>query len=251
MLESIDMIGGSKMRRKTALYLGLGIVTQVALLCLNGQAQAPAEKGRYSAMAPLAEYLISDQDAEIALARSAAPPAISGAAEVLVLGRDGYKTAVKGSNGFLCYVERAWAKPTDDPEFWNPSVRAPNCYNAQAAETFVPIYLMKTRLVLAGKSKAEILTSITKALDTKELPSLAPGAMCYMMSKSQYLSDQDSHWHPHLMFFAPGDAVKSWGANLKGSPIIAGEDPEQRVTVFMIVVGSWSDGTAAAPHPLA
>jgi hypothetical protein len=238
------------MQIKTALFLSLGMFTQVALLCLNGQAQAPAEKARYSAMAPLAEYLISDQDAEITLARSAAPQAISGAAEVLVLGRDGYKTAVKGSNGFLCYVERAWAKPTDDPEFWNPSVRAPNCYNAQAAETFVPIYLMKTKLVLAGKSKAEILASITSALDTKELPSLAPGAMCYMMSKSQYLNDEGTHWHPHLMFLAPGDAVKDWGANSKGSPIIAVVDSEQRVTVFMIVVGNWSDGTAAAPHPM-
>lgn len=45
---------------------------------------------------------------EIALARSAAPPAICGGAEVMVLGRDGYSTAVGGKNGFLCIVERSW-----------------------------------------------------------------------------------------------------------------------------------------------
>ena len=40
--------------------------------------------------------------------------------------------------------------------------------------------------------------------------------MCYMMSKHQYLNDQGMSWHPHLMFFVPGDAAKSWGGNLPG-----------------------------------
>jgi hypothetical protein len=80
-------------------------------------------------------------------------------------------------------------------------------------------------------------------LEKKELPSLAPGAMCYMMAKQQYLSDDDMNWHPHLMFFASGDAVKSWGANLPGSPVIAGNDPEERVTIFMVLASTWSDGT--------
>ncbi len=82
-------------------------------------ARAQAAKAPYPAMAPLDQYLIPDEKAEIALARSAAPASISDAAEVMVLRRDGYATAVKGSNGFVCIVERSWAKPTDDPEFWN------------------------------------------------------------------------------------------------------------------------------------
>src|SRR5580658_11320026 len=145
-------------------------------------ARAQAAKAPYPVMAPLEQYLIPDETAEIALARSAAPPSVSDAAAVMVLRRDGYATAVKGSNGFLCIVERAWANPSDAPEFWNPRMRAPTCYNAAAASTFLPIFLMKTRLVLAGKSKAEIGAATASALENKELPALAPGAMCYMMS---------------------------------------------------------------------
>ena len=161
----------------------------------------------------------------------------------MVLRRDGYATAVKGSNGFVCIVERSWAKPTDDPEFWNSKVRAPNCFNPAASRTFLPILLKKTKLVLAGKSKAQILAATTSALEKKELPALAPGAMCYMMAKQQYLSDDGMNWHPHVMFFIPGDAMKSWGANLPGSPVIAANDPEERVTIFMVLAGTWSDGT--------
>jgi len=196
-------------------------------------------------MAPLDRYLIPDEKAEIALARSAAPAAISGAAEVMVLRKDGYATAVKGSNGFVCIVERSWAKPTGDAEFWNSKIRAPHCFNAEASKTFLPIFLKKTELVLAGKSREQILAATTSALDKKELPAPAPGAMCYMMAKQQYLSDDDMSWHPHLMFFVSGDAGKSWGANLPGSPVIAANDPEERATIFMVVVHSWSDGTPA------
>src|SRR5260370_28493020 len=115
-------------------------------------AQARAPKSPYPVMAPLDQYLISGEKAEIALARSSAPASISDAAEVMVLRRDGYATAVKGSNGFVCIVERSWAKQTDDPEFWNPKVRAPNCFNPAASRTFLPIFLKKTKLVLAGES---------------------------------------------------------------------------------------------------
>lgn len=204
---------------------------------------AQAAKAPYPAMAPLDRYLIPDEKAEISLARSSAPASISDAADVMVLRRNGYVTAVKGSNGFVCLVERSWAKPTDDPEFWNAKVRAPNCFNPEASRTFLRIFLKKTELVLAGKSKAQILAATTSALDRKELPALAPGAMCYMMSKQQYLSDDDMSWHPHVMFFVSGDAAKSWGANLRGSPIIAASDPEERVTIFMVVGPTWSDGT--------
>jgi hypothetical protein len=205
--------------------------------------RTPATKNPYPAMAPLDEYLMPDEKAEIALARSSAPPSISDAADVMVLRRDGYKTAVKGSNGFVCIVERSWAKQTDDPEFWNSRVRAPNCFNPAASRTFLPIFLKKTNLVLAGRSKAQILAATKSALETKELAALAPGAMCYMMGKQQYLSDDGTNWHPHVMFFVSGDAAKSWGANLPGSPVIAASDPEARVTVFMVLVGKWSDGT--------
>ena len=187
-------------------------------------ARAQAAKASYPVMAPLDQYLISDENAEIALARSAAPASISNAAEVMVLRRDGYTTAVKGSNGFVCIAERSWANTTDDPQFWNPKVRAPHCFNSPAARTVLPIFLMKSKLVLAGKSTAEIAAAIASALEKKELPPLAPGTMVYMMSKQQYLNDSGKSWHPHVMFFASGDAEKSWGANLPGSPVMAAYD---------------------------
>jgi hypothetical protein len=232
--------------RKDVLKL-IAIVFLVQL-CLPGQtleARAQAEKAAYPAMAPVDAYLIADQNAEIALARSAAPKSIGDGAEVMVLGKTGFTTAVKGTNGFLCLVERSWGAATDDAEFWNPKVRAPICFNAAAARSFVPIFLMKTRLVLAGKSRAEILAATAAALDTKVLPALEPGAMCYMMSRQQYLNDRGMSWHPHLMFFVAGDAAKSWGADKDDSPIMATNDPEERVTIMMVWVDNWSNGSAA------
>jgi hypothetical protein len=219
-----------------------------ALLCVAGatcQAPAQAEKAAYPAMAPLDAYLIADQNSEIELARSAAPKSIAAAAEVMVLGKTGFTTAVNGTNGFLCIVERSWAQATDDPEFWNPKMRAPICFNQAAAETFLQIFLMKTKLVLQGKSKAEILAATSSALDSKELPALEPGAMCYMMSKQQYLNDGVKNWHPHVMVFASGDAAKSWGADKDDSPIFYQSDPQERATVFMFWVSNWSDGSPA------
>jgi hypothetical protein len=232
------------MRRSVKIF----VFVLLALAILpGGIQQAQAQADPYPAMAPLDQYLIPDESAEIALARSAAPASISNDATVMVLERQGYKTAVQGKNGFLCYVERSWAHDTDHPEFWNPKARTPNCFNAAAASSVSPLYLMKTRLVLAGKSKAEIAQAIAAALDSGELPALAPGGMCYMMSKEQYINDHGHSWHPHLMFYAAGDVAKSWGANLPGSPVMAATDPQARLTTFFVVVHYWSDGTSGPP----
>ena len=223
-----------------AVFAFLVLVTLPLLPC---QARAQAGASAYPAMAPLDQYLMPDANAEIALARTAAPASISGDADVMVLGCNGYTTAVKGGNGFLCIVERSWGAATDEPEFWNPKIRAPICFNAAAARTFAPIFLMKTKLVLAGKSKAEIVDATASALDKQELPALGPGSMCYMLSKQQYLNDNGQSWHPHVMIFVAGDAEKTWGANLASSPVLAANDPEERVTIFMVPVAKWSDGT--------
>jgi hypothetical protein len=226
--------------KSTAVILAL-----FAHVLFSGTTSSAQAGNPYPSMAPLDQYLISDENAEIALARSAAPASISGNAEIMVLGPQGFKTAVKGTNGFLCLVERSWSQAVNTPEFWNPKIRAPHCFNPQAAKTFAPIFLMKTKIVLAGKSKPEIQETIASALDSKELPALEPGAMAYMMSKQQYLNDDDKAWHPHVMFYVSGDARKSSGANLPGSPVIAASDPEERVTILMVLAAHWSDGTPA------
>src|SRR5580704_8043368 len=125
------------MRKNNMRIAALALVVLAFLSCpIHSQAQA--EKTPYPAMAPLDQYLIPDENAEVALARSAAPASISDAADVMVLRRDGYATAVKGSNGFVCIVERSWATATDDLQFWNPKIRAPHCFNPPAAETSLP-----------------------------------------------------------------------------------------------------------------
>ena len=233
------------MRKNHVKIIALAFALQIVLSGAGRPAVAQTGKTAYPAMAPLDQYLSSDEKAEIALARSAAPASISDVAEVMVLGREGYKTAVKGTNGFVCIVERSWAQGEDDAEFWNPKMRAPHCFNAQAAKSFAPIYLMKTRLVLAGKSRAEIAQAVATALDTKELPALEPGAMAYMMSKQQYLNDRGKSWHPHVMFYSPGDMMKSWAADAPNSPVMLAVDPEERVTILFVIADKWSDGSAA------
>ncbi|MES2405270.1 MAG: hypothetical protein V4567_13170 [Pseudomonadota bacterium] len=217
----------------------------IVLICTMCCSSAAAKEIAFPAMAPLSEYLMSTK-AEIALARSAAPPSISAKATVMALGRDGYSTAIKGSNGFLCLVERSWGNATTDAEFWNPNVRGPICFNPAAARTFAPIYLMKTKLVLTGETKDEIARTLASAFNEKELPELAPGAMSYMTSRQQRIGDEAIVWHPHLMFYVRGDTAKTWGGNLPGSPLIATNDPEERATIFMVLVGRWSDGTPAS-----
>jgi len=208
------------------------------------QAQGQDSKTPYPSMASLEQYLMADRNAEIALARSAAPESVSHDAEVLVLGRHGYETAVKGKNGFVCMVQRSWTAGIDDPDFWNPKLRAPICFNPPAARSYLPFEIKKTEWLLAGQSKAQMFEGIKAGLDKKELPTPEPGAMCYMMSKQGYLNDHDGHWHPHLMFFVPRTDALTWGADLPGSPILRADDPQDRLTVFLIPVAKWSDGTA-------
>jgi hypothetical protein len=223
-------------------------VRSCALIIMAGTAcHAQDAKAPYPTMAPIEQYLMADRNAEIALARSAAPESVSGDAEVLVLGRHGYETAVKGKNGFVCLVERGWTAGIDDPDFWNPKLHGPLCINPQAARTYLPLTVKKTELVLTGQSKAQMSDGIKAAFDKKELPTLEPGAMCYMLSKQGYLGDGNGHWHPHVMFFVPISDAQTWGANLKGSPILASDSAQDRLTIFMIPVAKWSDGTADSP----
>ena len=216
-------------------------VTILLLIASGARAQnAPAS---YPNMAPVEQYLMPDRAAEIALARSAGPPSVANDAKILVLGRHGYETAVEGKNGFVCLVERAWASPIDDPGFWNPKLRGPLCLNAAAARSYLPRALKKTDLVLAGRNKAEMADAVTAAIDKKELPPMESGAMCYMLSKQGYLGDQNGHWHPHLMFFS-SQAPAAWGANQPDSPLYAIDNSWEHLTIFLIPVDKWSDGSS-------
>jgi putative zinc finger protein len=202
----------------------------------------------YPSMASIEQYLMPDRNAEIALARSAAPASISSDAKILVLGWRGYETAIEGKNGFVCIVERSWGSPFNSAEFWNPKVRVPMCFNPAAAQSILPLTIKRTEMVLAGLSKAQMIDSIKAGFDNKELPAPAPGAMCYMMSRAGYLNDALGHNVPHLMFYFPLTDKASWGADLPDSPVTLNpqfRDGPEPITEFVIPVGKWSDGTAA------
>ena len=196
----------------------------------------------YPKMAPTEQYLVTDQGAEIALARSAAPESISRDADVLVLGHHGFETAVKGKNGFVCIVGRGWTS-APDPDFWNPKVRVPICVNSAAARSYLLRITKITELALAGHTIAQVNEAIAAAVAKKELPPMEPGAMCYMMSKQGYGGDSAPHWPSHLMFFFSDTDPAIWGANLPGSPVIAVADPMEHLTQFVIPTQKWSDGT--------
>jgi hypothetical protein len=229
----------------------IGLANSVLVVALGTSSLMQAQtKTEYSSMAALSQYLMPDRNAEIALARSAAPDAISHDAKVLILGPHGYETAVEGRNGFVCLVERGWMGPFDgelSANFWNPKIRGPVCFNPPAARSILPMTYKRTEMVLAGQSKAQIIDGI-KTFIKQELPPLEPGAMSYMMSKEQYLTDDDHHnWVAHLMFYTPLMDGAAWGADLPNSPVMLnpqfGGAPEP-IDVFMVSAGRWSDGTA-------
>jgi hypothetical protein len=217
-------------------------ISGIVLLAAVAQAQTPS----YPRMAPVEQYQMPRQ-AEIEMARTAAPKSISEDAEILVLGNTGYEVAAKGKNGFVCMVQRSFAAGIEDPVFWNPKLRGPTCFNPESVRSFLPHITKKAEWALAGQTKEQIAEHIKAALSSKEFPDLAPGAMCYMMSKQQYLSDNDPHnWHPHLMFFVAATEAAAWGADLPGSPVLSATDVPERYTIFMVPVGKWSDGTDAS-----
>ena len=145
----------------------------------------------------------------------------------------------------------------DHPEFWNPKVRAAECINPPAARSVLPYAYKRTELLLAGHSKQVVIATIKAAIDKKELPALEQGTVSYMMSKDSYLSDYGGHDAPHMMFYETAKDGAAWGANLTNSPVLAVNYwyisaeayPQLKffppLSVFLVGVTKWSDGTSA------
>lgn len=254
MMETLDIVRRiplGSVGRVTGWVVALIVLAAAAA---NGQTDM---RKKYPKMAPLSEYLMN-RDAEIALARSAAPEAISSHASVLVLTRQGWETAVAGTNGFVCMVERAWASSIDFPEMWNPKIRGADCINAAAARTIVPIVEKLTQMALAGDSEQRRIAGIQAAYAKKEIPALEPGALGYMMSKEAYLSDiPPSHFSHVMVFLATRKGDPEWGGWLPHVPLGSAsywfpnpghENPLEKelppLRVLFIAVPRWSDGTS-------
>lgn len=230
----------SKTRRGSLARLAssLAVISTAAAWALPG-----AGGSADAAMAPIASYLMASEQQEIALARSAAPAAVAAHASVMVLEKQGYVTAVKGTNGFVCLVVRSWDNELDSKSgvFWNPKFHAPFCLNAAGAQFELSIYLMRTRWVTAGASEKEMAEREKAAWAAGKLQEPKAGAMCYMMSRGGDLGD-GSPWHSHVMFYLPPEQPSNWGANLTGVPVMGAAS--DHATMFFVLVPFWSDGTA-------
>jgi len=235
------------MLRTTGKAIVRGTLVLATVLGAVWPIQAQDTKSPYPSMAPIEQYRMG-RDAEIVLARTAAPPSISRDADVLVLGQKNYETAVKGKNGFVCLVGRAFTGPLTNKEYWNPKNRSPMCYNPPAARSVLPVLLKETEMAFAGFSKEQIVAGIKTAVDKKELGAPESGSMCYMLSKEAYLTDRGDHNMAHVMFELPRIDASAWGADQADSPIFAVSFDPAPMTEFNVPVGQWSDGTDVTAH---
>jgi hypothetical protein len=147
---------------------------------------------------------------EIALARGAAPPAVSDSATIYVLGEKDYEVAVTGTNGNACFVDRDRVETI-----------APQCYNAEGAATVMPLEMHRTALLHQEHSVAETDREIADGLASGRFRLPRRPAMCYMMSADQNLFDPagkpTGHWYPHLMLYIPYITGAELGLGKTGS----------------------------------
>jgi hypothetical protein len=173
--------------------------------------------------ASLTAYMMP-RDAEIALARSAAPANVSDRATIKVLTNTGFQVAHEGDNGFVCLVLRGWAAPTFTPTplrelVYYAKLRAPICYNPAASRTVLPYQELRTKLGIDGKTPDEIATAVQAAYATGKLPRMETVGFAYMFSADQDLGPGVGAFHPHVMVFAPYYDNAMLGGNAFGSAL--------------------------------
>ena len=212
----------------TAPIRGMSIILLITVMTATAAAQSPA----------LTEYQMT-RDAEIALAKSAAPPNVSSRATVKVLTPSGFQIAREGDNGFVCMVMRGWSAPTYTPAqfrnlVYDAAVRAPICFDPAAARIVMPYYELRSKLGMEGKSPDQISEAIQRAYAKGELPKRDGVSFAYMWSADQNLGTGIGHWHPHMMVFAPYYDNSMVGGNEFGSPLPQVSDDAG--TPFTVVV---------------
>lgn len=244
-VESGDIDRAAGARRGSSCVVMLRCLTIVAALAVCSAASLSAQRTR-----DLTPYLMSDRSAEIALARTAAPKSIADSAAVLVLTKTGYVNAARGTNGFICLVQRSFFAAIGDSSFWAPAIRAPICLNPPAVRTVLPEMLKRTEWIMAGASTDEVAKRTRRAYVSHELPRPAAGSMGYMLSPEQHLAEVNPHWVPHLMFWFDNSLPPgAWGLGDVNNTILDGtpRDSVSPIRLLLIPVRRWSDGTPALP----
>lgn len=213
----------------------------------SSMGRVPSPNPDYPSAGPFDRYLMPSAAAEIAAARTAAPASVSAKATILVLTKTGYVTAVSGSNGWVCFVERSWTAGLDDPEFWNWHGRAPNCFNPPAVKSVLPQYEARAKWVSAGATREDIAKKAQAAYASHEFTNPLPASFSFMLSKHAFLNDQvKGPWHPHVMLFVALDQMDTWAAGFDAVPILPPPPGTMRAyepTTIFIPVRRWSDGS--------
>jgi len=223
--------------RRTAIVIGL--------LAVAGVAQAQTHTRTASSYAPLSEYMMP-REAEIALAKSAAPPNISNRATIALLTPSGFQVVSKGDNGFVCLVMRGWAAPTFTPAaqrdfVYDSTLRAPICFDPPAARTVLPFYELKHTLGMQGRTPDQIADAIQADYARGQLPRRDAVSFGYMWSADQQLGPGVGHWHPHMMVFAPYYDNATLGGSAAGAGPVVNDDAG---TPFAVIVIPVDDGLA-------
>lgn len=187
-----------------------------------------------SSQTPSADYVRISEPEEIALARSAAPAAVSAGATVWVLRDGAYEVGVKGENGNHCFVARS-----------QPLSLEPICYDAEAASTIMLWEFEYFRLRTAGSSDEQREAALAQALGTGEIPLPGRPAMSYMMSSGQRLYDPESghsagNWKPHVMLYIPYLTPEAIGLPA-GLPRIQVARPGTPMAHLVVVVPEFVD----------
>jgi len=221
------------------------------LALLLGSMQAASVRGQSAKYPPYSEYMMA-RDAEIALAKSAAPDNISGHATIKVLTASGFQAVHNGDNGFVCMVMRGWSAPTYTPAqfrdlVYDAKVRAPICFNPEASRTVLPYYELRSKLGMEGKTPDQIAEGVQAAYAKGELPKRDSVSFAYMWSADQNLASGIGHWHPHMMVFAPYHDNSKLGNNEFGSPLPQLTDDAG--TPFAVVVIPVDDKLAIKARP--
>ncbi len=212
------------------------LMAGLALLLVS--MQVASVRGQSAKYPPLSEYMMTPE-AEIALARSAAPENVSAHATVKILTASGYKVAAQGDNGFVCMVMRGFSAPTYTPAqfreiVYDPTIRAPICFTAPAARIVMPYYELRTKLAMEGKGPDQIAESVQAAYVKGDLPRRDGVSFAYMWSADQNLGPGIGHWHPHMMVFCPYYENSMVGGNEFGS--LLPQVSDDAGTPFTVVV---------------
>jgi hypothetical protein len=203
--------------------------------------QAASVHGQTPKYPPLGEYMMA-AEAEVTLARSAAPESVSTHATVKILTPSGYKVAAEGANGFVCVVMRGWAAPTFTPGpfrdlVYYAKLRAPICFNPVASRTVLPLQELRAKLGMEGKTPDQIAEGVQAAYAKGELPRMETIAFAYMFSADQDLGPGVGAWHPHIMLYTPYYENSQLGGNQIGGVLpFVGDDAGTPFAVTIIPV---------------